>query len=64
MKDAEFLWTGKCEKAFLKLKCCVSATPVLRGPNWEPSFHIDIDAFDIVVDDVFGHLEDRKPYTI
>jgi len=29
MKDVDFLWTGKCEEAFLKLRCCVSATPVL-----------------------------------
>lgn len=29
MKDVAFLWIEKCEQAFLKLKCCVSATPVL-----------------------------------
>lgn len=64
MKDIEFLWTGKCEQGFLKLKCCVSAALVLRGPNWELSFHIATDAYDIVVGVVLGQLEDKKPYVI
>ena len=29
MKYVEFVWTGKCEQAFLKLKHCVTTTPVL-----------------------------------
>lgn len=33
MKNFDFLSIGKCEKAFLKLKCCVSSTLVLPGPN-------------------------------
>jgi len=49
MKDVEFVWTGKCEQTFLKLKCCVSTAPVLCGPNWELPFHIDLDASDIGV---------------
>lgn len=64
MKYVDFLWTVKCEQTFLKLKCCVSATPILRGPNWELHFHIDTDAFVIVVGVVLGQLEDRKPCDI
>lgn len=64
MKDVNFLWIGKCEQAFLKLKCCVSAALVLRGPNWELSFQIDTYASNIVVGVVFGQLEDRKPHAI
>eukprot|EP00253_Pinus_taeda_P036360 PITA_36360 len=63
-EDVDFLWTGKCEQAFLKLKGCVSSTPVLRGPNWELSFHIATDASDIIVGSVLGQLEDKKPYAI
>ena len=29
MKEVEFVWTKKCEHAFLKLKNCVIATPIL-----------------------------------
>ena len=29
MKDAKFVWTGKCEQAVLKLKHFVTETPVL-----------------------------------
>lgn len=54
MKDVEFLWTGKCEQALFKLKCCVLAALILCGPNWELSFHIAIDASDIVVGVVLG----------
>eukprot|EP00253_Pinus_taeda_P034665 PITA_34665 len=62
-EDVDFLWTGKCEQAFLKLKCCVSITSVLQGPNWELPFHIATDASDIV--GVFsGQLEDKTPYAI
>jgi len=64
MKDVDFLWTGKCEYAFLKLKGCVLAALVLRGPNWELSFHIATDASDIVFGAVLGQLEDMKPYAI
>lgn len=46
------------------LECCVLATPVLRGPNWELLFHITMDAFDISIGVVLGQLEDRKPYVI
>lgn len=64
MKDVDFLWTGKCEQTLLKLKCCVSAAPVLQGPNWELSFHIATDALDIDVGVVLGQLEDKKLYAI
>lgn len=64
MKDVDFLWIGKFEQAFLKLKCCLSIALVLRGPNWELSFHIATNAFDIDVGVVLGQLEDNKPYVI
>jgi len=64
MKDVDFLWIRKCEQAFLKLRRCVLAAPVLRGPNWELPFHIAMDASDIAVGAVLGQLEDKKPYAI
>ena len=64
MKDVDFLWIGKYKYAFLKLKGCVLAAPVLRGPNWELSFHIATDASDIVVGVGLGQLDDKKPYAI
>lgn len=64
MKDVDFLWTWKCKQAFLKLKWCVSTTPILWGPNWELPFHIDTDASDIAVGVFLGQLEDKKPYAI
>ena len=64
MKDVEFVWKGKCEQAFLMLKKFVTTIPILRGPNLELPFHIATNAFDIVVGDVLGQLEENKPYAI
>ena len=64
MKDAEFVWTGKCEKAFLKLKIFITTAPILRGPKWELSFHIATDASDMDMGVVLGQLEEKKPYAI
>jgi len=64
MKDVDFSWTGKCEQAYLKLKCCVSTAPVLHGSNWELQFHMATGASNIVVGVVLGQLEDMKPYVI
>ena len=58
MKDVEFVWIGKCEQAFLKLKNNVTTTPILRGPNWTLPFHIATYASDIVVGVVLGQLEE------
>ena len=64
MKDVEFVWTEKCEKTFLKFKNYVTATPVLRGPNWELLFHIATNTSDMVLGAILGQLEDKKPYAI
>ena len=64
MIDVEFVSTGKCEQAFLKLKHCVIAVPVLQGPNWEFLLHIATDTSDMVMGVVLGQLEDKKPYAI
>ena len=64
MKDVEFLWTEKFEQAFLKLKKCVTATPILRGTNWKFPFHIATDAPDMAVGVFLGQLEDKKPYAV
>ena len=64
MKDVKFVWTEKCEKAFLNLKKCVTTTPILRRPNWELPFYIAIDTSDMDMGVVLGKLEEKKPYAI
>ena len=32
-KDAEFVWTDKCQSTFADLKQKVSQAPILRGPD-------------------------------
>ena len=64
MKDVEFMWTEKCEQTFLKLKNYVTEAPILRGPNWELSFHIATDTSDMVLGAILGQLEDKNPDAI
>eukprot|EP00253_Pinus_taeda_P012698 PITA_12698 len=63
-ENVDFLWTEKCERAFQDLKKLVSTAPVLRGPNWDLSFQISLDASDTTIGAVLGQEEDKKPYAI
>lgn len=42
----------------------ITIAPILRGPNWDFSFHIHRDAFDKVVGADLGQVEDKFPYAI
>lgn len=63
-KDVTFDWNGNCQTTFEKLKEKLSATPVLRGPNWTLPFRISTDASDIVVGASLGQKEDGSTYAI
>jgi len=63
-KDAEFLWTNECEEAFAKIKELICQAPILRGPNWELSFHIHTDASHIEIGAVLGQQEENKSYVV
>lgn len=61
-KDNEFHWRAYCEKDFTNLKERLMITPILRGSNWNLSFHIHIDASNLVVGVVLGQEEEDKTY--
>jgi hypothetical protein len=46
------------------MKHKLSTAPILRGPNWTPSFHISLDASDTAIGAVLGKHEDKYPYSI
>ena len=48
----------------IELKCQLSTTPILRGPNWALPFHISSDASDTAIEVVLGQEENHLPYAI
>jgi len=43
-KNEQFIWTDKCNDAFLELKQSCSNYPVLRTPDWTKQFIMETDA--------------------
>ena len=43
-KDEKFVWTLKCEAAFLTLQTLLTSAPILAQPNIEKSFDVFCDA--------------------
>ena len=64
MKDAQFVWSEACQKAFDKLKEKLSTAPILRGPNWTLPFHISSDASNMAIGAVLGQQDGEVPYAI
>ena len=63
-KDPEIIWSGPCQEAFELIKKQLTTAPILRGPIWTLPFHIHTDAFEKVVGEALGKLEDKIPYAI
>ena len=43
-KDASFVWTASCEKAFNRLKELLTSAPILAYPDFEKEFFLETDA--------------------
>ena len=43
-KDVSFVWTPECTNAICKLKAIVTSDPVLRWPDHEQPFELEVDA--------------------
>ena len=53
-KEVQFIWTPKCNEAFLQLKKLLTIVPILKGPDWSIPFHIHTNASDYVVGAILG----------
>jgi len=53
-KGTEFLWTKYCQKSFETIKEKLTTTPILRGLNWNISFHIQANASNESIGVVLG----------
>lgn len=48
-KGAKFEWTEQQDRAFAILKKMLQISPIMQPPDWTLSFHIFVDASDILV---------------
>jgi len=48
-KNAKFVWSEKCERAFIDLKSQLATRPILRTPNYELPFYIAVDTSSIAI---------------
>ena len=46
-KRKEFLWSQKCQYAFEKIKSLLLSAPVLKAPDFDKAFKLQVDASDI-----------------
>ena len=60
MKDAEFIFDGKCNEAFNLLKQALVSAPIMKPPDWSEPFEIMCDASDYAVGAVLGQRKDKK----
>jgi hypothetical protein len=64
-KDAEWLWTERCQKAFDELRDRVTSEPVLAHPELDKQFELEVDASGFAVGAVLlQKKEDGKRHPI
>jgi hypothetical protein len=64
-KDAEWLWTERCQKAFDQLRNRVTSKPVLAHPELDKQFELEVDASGFAVGAVLlQKKEDGKRHPI
>ncbi|MCO5571845.1 hypothetical protein L7F22_025593 [Adiantum nelumboides] len=56
----EFKWTEECDQAYEVLKKALASAPILRAPNWNPVFHVHIDASNFAIGCVLTQSGEHK----
>ncbi|GJT80398.1 reverse transcriptase domain-containing protein [Tanacetum coccineum] len=60
MKDAKFVFSDDCKKAFNILKEKLTTAPIILSPDWNVPFELMCDASDFAVGAVLGQRIDGK----
>jgi hypothetical protein len=58
-KDAPFVWGKEQEEAMDQLAYAVSINPVLRRPNYDKPFYLEVDASQYATGAVLSQKDDR-----
>ena len=59
-KGQAYVWDEECAAAFLKLKECLSTSPVLIYLNWSKPFYLEGDASDVAVGSVLSQFDENS----
>ena len=59
-KNAKFVWTEKCQKAFEKLRDLLISSPILSYPRTEGEFILDADACNDAAGAVLSQIQDGQ----
>ena len=46
-KQQKFMWSKECQQAFEKIKSLLLSAPVLKAPDFDKSFKLQVDASDV-----------------
>ena len=46
-KQEKFTWSEECQQAFVKIKSLLLSAPVLKAPDFEKPFKLQVDASDV-----------------
>ena len=58
-KDQRFCWDRQCQEAFDKIKAILTNHPVLKSPNFNKPFILNVDASDIGVGAILEQEDER-----
>ncbi|KAL5579864.1 hypothetical protein UlMin_012306 [Ulmus minor] len=64
LKDTEFKWNPKCEKAFKTLVSKLTTAPIMQSPDFTLPFEIMCDASDYAIGAVLGQRREGKPFVV
>ena len=57
-KNASFVWSDECQRAFEKLKCMLTEAPIVGVPRGSGEFILDTDACDRSIGAVVSQMQD------
>ena len=63
-KNTKYVWTDKCEQAFVDLKSRLATRPILRPPNYSLPFHVAVDTSAVAIGAYLFQIVDNLEHPI
>ena len=58
------IWTQECENVFIRLKSLMSSAPILKAPNFEIPFCVQVDASDRGLGAVLSQMDNGEEHPV
>lgn len=59
-KDAKFIWSDECQKAFDHFKTCLTTPPILQFPDFDKTFYVSTDASKVSIAAILSQMREGK----